>query len=469
MARASPVHDLAIVGGGIAGLSAAHEAVDAGAKAVLLESSARVGGKMTSTRSEGFLLEHGPHSFRHNATRLWELVARSRVRARVIRARRPSYRYIYRGGRLRRLPTGPAELLRGDWLSTRGKIRALCEPLVPRRVDEAETLADFARRRFGAEVASGLLAPFVSGIYAGDIEQLTVADAFPSLHSAERDHGSVLGGVLRGLGSRDNEHAPGRGVFSFDTGMGGLAEAIAAQLPDEVVQTRCRVTRVEQRSGAYRLKVSIRDHSSDKTRMRTVAARRVLLALPLSACRRLLSNLAPQVAERAPVVDAVPIALVHLGGPDPERIAPRGFGCLVGRGEGVEALGILFPSASFGGRALGGGWLHSVFVGGAHHRGALQRTDAELVEVARQGQQRALRDIDGGRLSCSFSQVVRYDAGIPQYVRGHRADVRRFRGELSEQLPGVYVAGAFFDGISVGDAAQSGAEVASHALSWSPR
>ena len=113
--------------------------------------------------------------------------------------------------------------------------------------------------------------------------------------------------------------------------------------------------------------------------------------------------------------------------------------------------------------------MHSVFLGGAHDRDILKRTDEELLEVARRSQAQALASIGGGRLPQGFGQIVRYPAGIPQFTAGHRDRVERFRATLAEALPGVHVAGSFFDGISVGDAAESGLAVAQAALAGAGR
>ena len=123
MARVERV-DVAVVGGGIAGLSAAHEAVSRGLSVALFEAGDAVGGKMASRTVDGYLVECGPHSFLSSAARLWQLIDRVRLRSRVMQARPPADRFVYRGGTLRKLPSNPLTALSGDWMTYAGRARA---------------------------------------------------------------------------------------------------------------------------------------------------------------------------------------------------------------------------------------------------------------------------------------------------------------------------------------------------------
>lgn len=69
--------------------------------------------------------------------------------------------------------------------------------LTPRQFDD-ESIAHFVSRRFDSKVASGLFDPLLAGIFAGDIEQLSVRSAFPVLYRAEQKHGSVGRALLKG-------------------------------------------------------------------------------------------------------------------------------------------------------------------------------------------------------------------------------------------------------------------------------
>ena len=147
---------------------------------------------------------------------------------------------------------------------------------------------------------------------------------------------------------------------------------------------------------------------------------------------------------------------MHLGGADPDGRAPQGFGALIARGEGVRALGVLFPSSLFADRAPAGGFLHSAFIGGVHDPLAVELADEALVDIAMQARSRVLADHPGRDLTPTFQAVVRWPAAIPQYTVGHRARMAAATAALGRAAPGVILAGAHVGGVSVADAATSG-------------
>jgi len=451
--------DVAVIGGGIAGLSAAHEVVAAGRSVVLLEASARVGGKMGSISRDGFTVERGPHSFLHGADRLWTLINSARARERVVPANKPANRYVYRNGRIVKLPGGPFDLLRNDWMSLGGKMRAAAEPFVRSNSDPDETLAAFARRRFGDELVDGLLAPFVSGIYAGNPDQLGAADAFPKLWRAERDHGSVIKGLVKARKSAADgpvvDKPEERGIFGFRGGLGAMAAAIGDALPDGSLVTGAAVESMQVGADDVLL----------TTTQGTWRAQRVVLALPAGPAAQLIEPLDGVAADLLTRTLLAPVALVHLGGPDPDAVAPRGFGALIARGEGVDALGILFPSSLFDDRAPAGHWLHAVFLGGTMAPDLVAESDEQLVQRAKASHRKVLGGLLGGKaLNISFSEVIRHDAAIPQYIPGHRARIADASGKVAAKTDRIALAGACFHGISVADAAVSGAEAARRLL-----
>lgn len=456
MARVERV-DVAVVGGGIAGLSAAHEAVSRGLSVALFEAGDAVGGKMASRTVDGYLVECGPHSFLSSAARLWQLIDRVRLRSRVMQARPPADRFVYRGGTLRKLPSNPLTALSGDWMTYAGRARAALEPLIAGNPRADESVDSFFRRRFGDGVADGLVAPFVSGIYAGDPRQLGAADAFPKLWQMEQDHGSVIKALVKSGPPKASSTAPARGMYGFDTGLGGLAQAIGDGLPAGSVRCGATLRGFDARDPGYRLRFDLTETTeTGRARRISIDADKIVLALPAAAAAELVRDAAPDAADALAATVLAPVALVHLGGPDRDARAPSGFGALIAPGEGVDALGILFPSALFEGRAPAGCWLHSVFLGGATAADVVTRSDDELIEAAVRSHRKVISPLIGGDLAVEFSHVVRHHAAIPQYVVGHRKRIAAARAAMATPLPGVMLAGACYDGISVSDAAASG-------------
>ena len=200
--------DVAVIGGGIAGLAAAWRAHTAGLRVCLLEASRAVGGKMRSERRDGYLIEFGPNSFMASATALWELIDGVGLADQVLAATKPADRYVYRDRKARKLPSGLASLVTGDYLSVAGKLRLFSEFAVLGNAGAEDSVWDFAERRIGVEAARYLIAPFVSGVYAGDPQQLGARDAFPQMWQWEHDSGSLMIGALLAHADADQPGDP---------------------------------------------------------------------------------------------------------------------------------------------------------------------------------------------------------------------------------------------------------------------
>lgn len=475
MSAADPheIVDLAVLGGGIAGLTAAWAADQRGWSVRVLESSRTVGGKVRSERKDGYLIEWGPNSFLGSAAMIWRLVEAFHLQDQIVQGQPPGDRFIYRGRRARKLPTSPWSFLSGDYMSLRGKLRMLAEPFALGDAKAEDTVLGFARRRLGAEAAQYLVTPFISGIYAGDPDQLGARDAFPRLWQWEHEAGSMTLGALLGWGMRregrkaaleqaNDKTGPGtvrRGLYNFREGFGTLPKAMAAALPPGTVQTQTVVDALApQPDGTYLVRWHAnKTHEGTLAETGAVRARKVVLALPPRPAAALLKSLVPAVGEALAAVELCRVAAIHFGGPDPERVAPQGFGVLIPPGEGLRTLGILMPSSIFPDRAPDGGWLHTGFIGGTRDPDAVDLTDETLLNLVRRAQTHAFGHLYAGRtLECTFHQVVRWRDAIPQYRVGHRESMEASVRLLHTRLPGVGLAGNYVAGVSVNDAALSG-------------
>ncbi len=447
--------DLAIVGGGVAGLAAAVAAHRAGWSVCLVEADEEVGGKMRSIRQDGWLMERGPSSFMSSASAIWELIEAVGLDEQVVSAQPPAWRFIYRGGRARKLPTGPGSALFGDWLSLGGKMRVLAEPFIGGAPDENETLADFMKRRLGAGAAADLVGPFVSGVHAGDPSVLGARDAFPKLWRFENDAGSIVRGALKAKKAAKaaaNGSAPKRkrGMYNLRDGLGSLASAITEWLPPGSVRTGTSVAGIDRQANDFVLTLS------DGEAAASLSARRLILATPASAAATLLTQPLPEAAELLGGVKTCAMVVVHMGGEEREGLTPRGFGALIKRGEDVRTLGVLLPSSLFPGRAPPGHWLNSAFIGGALDPEAVELPDDELVALARTAQRQVFGLPDDDALPLTFHKVLRWHEAIPQYVVGHRNRVGAALAAVERDLPGATLAGSYVDGVSMADAASSG-------------
>src|SRR5215472_1644484 len=217
-----------VIGAGISGLACAYRLKQLGVPVSLFEASERAGGLLGTVRKDGFLFESGPQSFQGTDT-LLELIREVEIEGELERADLRAPRYIYLHGKLQKIPMTPQALMTSSLLGLKSRARIASEPFKRTKPpSKEESVADFVRRKFGHEILEYLVAPFVSGVYAGDPEKLSLKAAFPTLEEWEREYGSVLRGAMKS--KEEKRRGPPPSLCSFKLGVGTLAGALAAQL-----------------------------------------------------------------------------------------------------------------------------------------------------------------------------------------------------------------------------------------------
>jgi oxygen-dependent protoporphyrinogen oxidase len=427
-----------VVGGGISGLTVARTLKARGAPVVLLEAAERWGGQIRSELRDGFILEAGPNGFLDRdgsvARLAGQLGIADRLRSASAQAER---RAVFVRGRVRQLPSSPPGFLTSDVVPWHAKLRVLLEPLCrqsPAGVDES--LGRFGRRHFGRTVTETLLDALQTGIFAGDIERLSLRAAFPRLHHMERAHRSLF---LAMRAARRNHPSPPPQLASFEGGLSTLVDALGHELGPQV-RTGARVTSLKRDGRVWQVSWPSGSEQAD----------RVVLALPTEAAGALVAPLDPSIATALSAIHYVPVSVIHLGWRprlDPE---PEGFGFLVPAIERQPILGVIYASSAFPFRALGGTLL-TTLIGGAHRRDLTERADDELVNTVRQ----ALRMMLGIDRAPDLVQVIRWPRAIPQYEIGHqgRLDVL---GLAVRALPGLVLTGNAYRGPGIADCVREG-------------
>jgi oxygen-dependent protoporphyrinogen oxidase len=442
-----------VIGAGIAGLAAALELQAAGLEVSLIDPSDRPGGVMRTDHVNGYVVERGPNTTQVKGP-MRAFLAERAGEDQLLAARPASrLRFVYREGALEQVPMSPLALWRTPLLSTRAKWRLLAEPFARRRRGGEESVSEFVSRRLGSEVVNGLVGPFLTGVYAGDEQQLGARAVFPSLVELEDRFGSLaLGGLLGAFGRRGPRGL--RGTYSAHAGLGPFARALADQLR-EPPALGSRVMAVG-RDGA-RLRVEVAGGSGDLA----LAARRVVVACQAPDAAMLLLWLDGEVARALEGIAYAPIASLPLGAaPDDLREPVEGFGFLVPREAGLGLLGCLFMSELFPARAPEGRHLLHCMLGGVRWPEVAHLPDHSIEE-------RALADLDqtlGLRGAPESLGVVRWARAVPQPDRDHPARIAFVQQRLGEQAPGLALAGAYVAGVSVADALASGVSAARRVL-----
>jgi len=432
-------HEIAVIGAGISGLTAAHAVAALGHDVVVLDRRHAPGGRIHTERRDGFLVEHGPNSMIAPAPTADSLIdALGLAGARIDRGERVRQRFLVRDGRVHGLSLSPAGFFSSGFFSLRARLRFLAEPFIGPEPND-ESVADFVRRRFGRELLDYVFDPLVGGIYAGDVETLSVAALFPQLKRMEREHGSIVRGVIaaRRLGLNGKFGPRCRTLFSFANGMGVLPGQLVRALSGRI-RFGTRVEAIEPLRSGFRLKTRMGDHVS------TLSTRCVIVALPAYAAARALQPLSAQIGAALSTIKHPPLAVVALGFRAKDVSHPLdGLGVLTPTIEKRKVLGVLFSSTLFAGRAPDGHALLTAYVGGARQpelaqlpRGALERLVAEET-----------RDLLGTRGEPVFSSVRYWPQGLPQPDIGHDQRLSALRA-LEAAWPGIFVTGNYISGVS---------------------
>jgi oxygen-dependent protoporphyrinogen oxidase len=452
---------LLVIGGGLAGLGAAWEAKRAGAEARVLEIGAQFGGVVQTIREHGYQFELGPNTLLLSDPAFVSLLSDLGLDGEIVEAAPAAReRFIVRDGKLVSVPMSVGHFLTTPLFSIGGKLRLLREPWTKRRPGEStadESLADFARRRLGAEAFTYGLEPFVAGIFAGDPEKLAVKHAFPRLEKMESEHGSVIRAALKAK-QAGKAHGPRR-LVSFNDGMTALPRALAAQL-GSALELRAALTALKRNasdgwSAEWRTPAGTKQDNFDGVVI-TVPAHR-LADLPLPG--ELSAQLLPLTKIEYP-----PVSVAVLAYPRHAVAHPLdGFGALVPRVENFSILGVLFSSTLFPGRAPAGQVLLTAFVGGSRQPELAALPDEELA---------AKVNADLGRLLTIsappvFQRVVRWERAIPQYNLGH-GEILEVAEAAEKSWPGLALAGSYRGGVSVPQCLATGRAAGRRALNLSP-
>ncbi len=440
---------VAIIGGGITGLTAAFRLQQQGIPATLFETANRVGGVIQTVRDGEYLAECGPNTILETSPLIGEMIADLGLEGRrIYSSEQAEKRYIVRNKRLVSLPGSPLSFLATSLFSFRAKARLMAEPFIRRApADEEESLAKFVRRRIGREFLDYAINPFVAGVYAGAPETLSVREAFPKLHALEQRYGSLILGQILGARARKRE----RGVskknapkFSFDQGLGTLTDALGQRLKKQI-RTAQAISEITRQHDSWSL-----DQAGEYSG--------VLLALPAFRMAELQLTCESKPVSLAMLGDIhyAPVASVVLGfhRQDVEH-SLDGFGALNPEVEQLHSLGTIFSSSLFPGRAPLGQVLLTSYVGGLRAPHLVSKTPDELCGLVMDD----LKTVLGVNGEPTYRHVFVHRRAIPQYDIGY-GRFKTFMNDLEKSVSGLFFAGHCRDGVSLMDSIVSGHEAA---------
>jgi oxygen-dependent protoporphyrinogen oxidase len=360
-------------------------------------------------------------------------------------------RFVLLDGALRPAPLSPPAFFASSFFGLKTKwsvIRDVFGHSAPPA--EEESVADFVQRKLTPEMLEKLVGPFVSGIYAGDPERLSLPAAFPQLYDAESQAGSIVRGMVR-LGKQIKQTGrPRRTVFTFRDGNEILVHTLAAKI-GPALRTNVRATRITSREDA-----SFEVHLESDGQVEAVSTKALILATPTDVTGKLLAGLDDSIEPLLKRVEYAPVAVVSLGYQRSEiRHSLNGFGFLAPRSAGLRVLGTVWNSSLFPGRAPDGHVLMTSFVGGVSDPTAVELSPAELANLVH-NQISPLLSASG---SPAFSNVTVWPRAIPQYNLGH-LDRLTAVTKLLQNCPGIWLTGNYLRGPAVGSCVEQANAVA---------
>ncbi|WP_341732669.1 protoporphyrinogen oxidase [Microcoleus sp. EPA2] len=463
--------DTLIVGAGITGLSLAHalhKEAKTGTplKILVAESQGRVGGNITTSTGHGFLWEEGPNSF-SPTPELMKLAVDVGLKQELIFADRKLPRFVYWQNKLQPVPMTPGAMIQSRLLSFPGKLRALFGALgfvapamgaTLSQQGEEETVSQFFRRHLGTEVMQRLVEPFVSGVYAGDPQQLSAAAAFGRVTKMADVGGGLVAGALLSARKRPPKMPPDPNIpqtkpgelGSFKGGLKALPEAIAASLGDRL-KLNWHLTGLQRTEH----KTYIAEFSTPDGPQQ-VETRTVVLTTPAYVAADLLQSLQPEVSSTLQAFTYPTVACVVLAYPLSDVNGKLvGFGNLIPRGQGIRTLGTIWTSSLFASRAPAGWQTLTSYIGGATDSGIGNLDPEQIVAEVH-------RDLSRILLKPNVPQpkvlaVKLWKQAIPQYNLGHLDRLQQIDRGL-KSLPGMYLCSNYVGGVALGDCVRLGLE-----------
>ncbi|MGE4496943.1 MAG: protoporphyrinogen oxidase [Deferribacterales bacterium] len=439
-----------IIGGGIAGLSAAFwlSRVE-GVSVTLFEKDDRLGGCIGTASENGFTIEAGPNGFLDSKPHTVQLFEDAGLGGNLLRSNDAARkRFIMRYGRLIRVPESAPAFFKTDLISFKGKIRLMGELLVPQKKDDHdETVQEFAIRRLGQEAADYMIAPMVSGVFAGDAAKLSLKSAFPVICELESKYGGLFKGMLKKPKKKSGPAGPGGVLTSYIGGlMQGVNDLEEKCAGVEIIKD-CTVNEVHKGENGFRLVTSKGEYYFDN----------VVSAAPAYEAAKFFSTLDKELAEIMAGIPYSPAFVAGLGFNEADvKDELDGFGYLIPKLENKKILGALFTSSIFPSRRPKDKKLVRVIMGGDTDlgRSLMAKTDEELVDIAYD----QIKDTLGITAKPVHHKHFRWDKAIPQYYPGHAEKVKAVES-ICGRIGGVYVGGNVLHGIALNDCTRRSLEI----------
>jgi len=439
------MEEIIIIGSGITGLTTAYWLKKEGFKVKILESSNRVGGNIHTEKHLDFVFDTGPNSGLETTPLIRQLVEELNLQDEFIYAKKEANkRYILRDNVLHPLPMNPKDFITTKLFSTKGKLRVLFEPFVGKSNDGYyQSLAEFVRRRLGQEFLDYAINPFVSGVFAGDPEDLSVKSAFPKLYRLEEVYGGLFKGMVKGAKERKKRAEKSKqsaAMFSFRNGMSVLPNKLGEFLKDEILLNHSVVEIKKSEKGFV-----VRAESNGN--QISLESESILFTIPAYKTAEILKSFDGYLFNHLNTIYYPPVLVLNvIYRKDKINQALDGFGFLIPEKEKKSFLGAIWNDAIFPNRGNEQFATFTLFVGGVRQSKIFEKDLNEIINVV-------LNEFEQIMKITQKPESIKYrfwERAIPQYSIGY-IEKEKAMDEFERNNKGIFLGGNYRGGISVGD------------------
>ncbi|HIG26500.1 MAG TPA: protoporphyrinogen oxidase [Verrucomicrobiales bacterium] len=442
---------VAIIGGGITGLTTAYQFHKKKIPFHLYESGSRLGGVIETVERDGYLAECGPNTLLETSSEITRLIEGLNLTERRCYADpEMKNRFITRNGRPVSIPLSPIAFFTSSFFSVYTKWRLMIEPFLGRYSgDKEESLADFVKRRLGNEFLDYAINPLVGGVYAGNPEELSVKHGFPKLYALEQKYGSLIRGQINGTRERKRKGTVSKQdvkMMTFDKGLQVLIDAIANRIKEHT-DNSTTISRLESDPDGWELFSSTTKESIPRKHSA------VLLTAPAFTMAKMeIGTSGDTPLKELSEITYPPVSSVALGfRREDVGHSLNGFGVLNPEKENLNTLGTIFSSSLFPNRAPEGHVLLTSYMGGSRSPDLALKPENEKIDLLLNDLKKLLH-VSG---KPTFINIRDYEKAIPQYVIGYDRFKNRM-DQVEKQQPGLFIAGNCRNGISLSDSIMSG-------------
>jgi protoporphyrinogen/coproporphyrinogen III oxidase len=457
--RGQQVKKVVVIGGGITGLATAYylqkeiKEKNLPIQLKLVEASHRLGGKIQTLIKDGYVIEKGPDSFVPRNSSPITLAKEIGIHDTLVRSTwgksfviAGGELYPMPGGSIIGIPTQIAPFITTNLFSITGKMRAAADFILPRSpVTDDQSLGKFFRRRMGDEVVDNLIEPLLTGIYAGDIDQLSLMSTFPELHHIEQKHRSLIAGIKKAASQTENEQKDGR-FLTFSNGLQSLVDGVEDALGPQTINKGMKVSHIH--------KEAEQGYTIEFTNGHALDADSVVITTPHHSLQSMFPSCSFMNYLKG--MPATSVATVAMGF-DQSAIKKYmdGNEFIVSRNSDYSITACTWTHKKWPHSAPEGKVLLRCYLGKSGDETIVDLSDDQIEQIVLEDLGKIV-DLEG---KPDFTVVTRYKDSMPQYTVGHKERTKALYQNLEEKLPGVFIAGSSFEGLGIPECIEQGEKV----------